>query len=632
MVQTQLKHIDELKQQLEAVPQEPGVYLWKDEAGTVLYVGKAKQLRARMRQYLNFQDERLMIPALMAKTRSFDYLVATNEHESLVLEKNLIDQFNPPYNVDFKDDKSYPFIALTLGDKFPAIKYTREKPQPGTRYFGPYTEAWAAHETIETARRIVPLCKTSCVEWKRLTRALAAGTDIADAIKIARPCFDFHVGLGPGPCVGECTAEEYQENVRQISRFLSGNRREFIKTLQEEIQAAAAQLDFERAARTKKRLDTLMQLRDKQNVVLNPRLNADSIGFYREETITGVQVLTVREGVVLLRNEFILDKGLDESDDELVRAFLLRYYEQASYIPKEIILRTIPDDNEVIAEWLTQKLASKHGAKVRMTIPKAGEKAELLNMAERNAKHALSRYMVRSRYLEERINNALLELESALALENVPMRIECYDISTLHGAYSVASLVVFEGGRPTRKEYRHFKIRQTSDEANDVAMMAEVIARRFSPKNRDDSRFAKLPDLIIVDGGKPQLNKTRQTLQEFEVDGVEIVGLAKRDEELFVPWQADPVILPSGSMGLYLVKQIRDEAHRFAITYHKKLRGKGMTASILDDIEGLGPKRKKLLLKAFGSQKALKAASLEEIAAVKGIPAQVAKSVYLALN
>ncbi|MDR1089092.1 MAG: excinuclease ABC subunit UvrC [Coriobacteriales bacterium] len=632
MTNTHLTHLAGLKKQLEAVPREPGVYLWKDASGTVLYVGKAKQLRTRMRQYVNLQDERATIPALMAGTRSFDYLVTTSEHESLILEKNLINQFSPPFNVGFKDDKSYPFIALTLGDTYPAIKYTREKPQLGTRYFGPYTDARAAHETMDTARRIVPLCKASCVEWKRLKLSLASGKTEEASLSYTRPCFDYHVGLGPGPCAGVCTPEAYQQSVQQIIRFLSGHRREFITALEDEMDEAVSNLDFERAARTKKRLESLLRLKDRQNVVLSPRLNADAIGFYREETITGVQVLSVREGVVLLKNEFILDKGLDVSDDELVSTFLLRYYEQASQVPKGVILRTRPADAEILEEWLTDKLASVHGAKVRLQVPLMGERQELLKMAERNAEHALSRYMVRSSYIEDRANTALLELESALALDSPPLRTECYDISTFHGAYSVASMVVFEGGRPAKKEYRHFKIRMQSEESNDVAMMAEVIRRRFSVKNQENTRFARMPDLIIVDGGKPQLGATLAILRELGLTRMSVAGLAKQDEELFVAWQNEPVILPSGSMGLYLVKQIRDEAHRFAITFHRKLRGRGMTSSVLDSIPGLGPKRKKLLIRAFGSQKALKAASLEDIAAVKGIPADVAKSVHSALH
>jgi excinuclease ABC subunit C len=618
-----------LKEQLKAVPLLPGVYLWKDVDGNVLYVGKAKQLRSRMRQYVNLQDERAMIPALMQKAVTFEYIVAASEHESLILEKNLIHQFSPAFNVDFKDDKSYPFIALTAGDVFPAIKYTREKPNPTTRYFGPYTDSRAARQIMDAARRIVPICRATCAEWKRLKRQIDAGG--LEAIT-TKACFDAYVGLGPGPCAGDCTPEQYKDNVKKMERFLSGHRREFIDALEDEIAAAAADLDFERAGRAKTRLDTLLSLKDKQNVVLSPRLNADTIGFYREETITGVQVLSVRDGVVLLKNEFVLDKGLDVSDDELVSTFLLRYYEQATQIPKQIILRNIPQDATEIAIWLTDKLESKHGAKVNLQAPQRGERWELLKMAELNAKHTLLRYKVRTRYDEDRINRALLELESALALPNAPLRMECYDISTIHGKHSVASMVVFNGGKPDKSQYRRFKIKMETPEANDVAMMSEVISRRFSRKNLNDRKFAAKPDLLVVDGGKPQLNATLKQLALLGVTDVPVAGLAKRDEELFVTWQDSPVILPTGSVALYMIKQIRDESHRFAITFHREVRGKAMTISILDGISGLGPKRQKLLRRQFKSLKALKAASLQELAAVDGIPQEVASEVYTVLH
>ncbi|MDR2672902.1 MAG: excinuclease ABC subunit UvrC [Coriobacteriales bacterium] len=622
-------NLQKLKEQLVAVPQEPGVYLWKDATGDVLYVGKAKQLRSRMRQYVNFQDERAMIPALMAGVRSFDYFVVASEHESLILERNLINQFSPPFNVDFKDDKSYPFIALSLGDDFPAIKFTREKPRSDTRYFGPYTDSRAARQTIDTARMIVPICIASCVEWKRLRRRLEQELPVDSSVKA---CFDYHVGLGPGPCAGVCTQAEYAGNVKRLVRFLSGHRQEFIRTLKHEIAVAAKELDFERAARAKKRLDTLTSLNDRQNVVLSPRLNADVIGFFREETITGVQVLSVREGIVLISNEFILDKGRDVSDDDLIRGFLLRYYDQASQIPRELIMREIPNDAGALEVWLTRKLASKHGAKVRLNRPSKGQRSQLLKLAELNARHALSRYMIRTSYHEERCNRALLELESALALPEAPMRIECYDISTLHGSYSVASMVVFSGGRADKSHYRRFKIRLDSPEANDVAMMTELIQRRFSQKNQNDTRFGKHPDLLIIDGGKPQLNAVVRQLEQQGINGIDVAGLAKADEELYVTWQDTPVILPAGSVSLYLVKQIRDEAHRFAISYHRKLRGQGQTNSILDSIEGLGPKRKRLLRRAFKTQKALRSATLEQLEQVAGIPKAVAKSVFITLQ
>ncbi|MDR2587330.1 MAG: excinuclease ABC subunit UvrC [Coriobacteriales bacterium] len=622
--------IPSIREQLDAVPQLPGVYLWKGAEGQVLYVGKARQLRNRMRQYVNLSDERAMIPRLMEQVASFEYLVTESEHESLILEKNLINQYSPPFNVDFKDDKSYPFIALTKGDVFPALKYTREKQVPSTRYFGPYTDARAARTMIDVARRVVPLCQASCVEWKRLKRKMEA--DPAHAPAGDKPCFDSHVGLGPGPCSGACGPEEYAEHVRSIERFLSGHRREFLREMELEMRTAAERLEFERAARMKTRIDIVRSLDERQHVQLSPSLSADVIGFFREETITGAHVLVVREGVVIISNEFVLDKGFDVPDDDLIDGFLVRYYEQATDIPREVVLAATPEDAPTVEEWLTTRLASRHGARVRLVVPRRGERHDLLELAERNARHTLMRYKVRTRYDEERTNAALLQLESALALERAPIRIECFDISTIHGRHSVASMVVFVAGSPDKSQYRRFKVRLDTGEANDFAMMAEVLGRRYAPERMADERFGARPDLLIVDGGKPQLTAALQQLDALGLN-IPVAGLAKSDEELFVPWDDEgPIVLPSGSAGLYLVKQIRDEAHRFAITFHRELRGKAMTTSVLDDITGLGPKRKKLLLKAFGSFKQLREATAEDMAAVKGIPQNVAEEVYAVLH
>ena len=638
-----MEHLANIARQLASVPLEPGVYLWKDASGVVLYVGKARQLRSRMRQYTALADERAMIPQLMERVASFDYIVTCNEHESLVLEKNLINQYNPVFNVDFKDDKSYPFIALTMGDVFPAIKYTREKPVLSTRYFGPYTDARAARIMVDTARRIVPVCSAQCVEWKRLRSWLAAhpgeggkGHDHGEGLELpmtVKPCFDSHVGLGPGICTGACTPQEYRKNVQQVVRFLSGHHREFIQAIEDEMYEAAAELDFEHAARAKSRLDAIAAVRDRQHVVVAPTLNADVIGFWREETIAGVHVFSVREGAVMISNEFVVDKGRDIADGELTSQFLLRYYEQATSVPCEIVIAALPEDAAELECWLTSKLGSKRGAKVRLVTAQRGERHELLELAERNAKHTLLRYKVRTRYDDERINRALLELESALALPKAPMRIECFDISTIHGAHSVASMVVFTAGVPDKGQYRRFKVRLDEGEANDVAMMREVLARRYAAKRMADERFGSKPDLLIVDGGKPQLTAALAELEQLGNNDISVAGLAKRDEELYVSWNdGSPIVLPSGSAALYLVKQVRDEAHRFAITFHRELRGKAMTTSILDEVEGLGPKRKKALLKAFGSMKRLRAASLEELAAVAGIPHAVAEDLYAMLR
>lgn len=603
---------DAIREQLAEVPESPGVYLWKDAAGTVLYVGKAKSLRRRMKQYAQGHDDRAMVPEMMSRVASFDYVVTANEVESLILENNLIKQHHPRYNVDYRDDKTYPYIALTTADPFPAIKYTREKHRRGTTYFGPYTDARAARATIEVVRRVFPICRTDCVEWKRMTAHGGEPT--------GKPCFDYHIGKGPGPCVGAITREEYAETVGKVAAFLDGKHAGVERDLERAMHEAAADLDFERAARYRNRLEAVHSVLERQTIVSASGLDADAIGVFREETIAAAHVVHIREGRVLGSSEFILDQGLDVSDPELVEAFLLRYYDEASHVPGQVLVASLPSEPAPLESWLI----GRRGRKVTIEHPERGERRRLLEMATINARHALARYKFRTRYDEDRVNQALLELESALGLPAPPLRIECYDISTLHGRFSVGSMIVFEAGRPDPASYRRFRIRAETTEANDVAMMREVLQRRFVREAKEGARFARRPDLIVVDGGKPQLSATLAALQEIDVTGLPVVALAKREEELFVPGWDDPVTLPGGSASLYLVKRVRDEAHRFAITYHRELRDKAMTASVLDEIPGVGPTRRKALIKAFGSVKRLRAATAEDVAAVKGIGRELA--------
>ena len=621
-----------LAEQVAKVPTSPGCYLWKDAAGEVIYVGKAKNLRARMRQYVTLQDDREKIPLMMQVVRSFDYVVVGSEHEALVLERNLIAQYHPYFNVDFKDDKSYPYIAITESDVFPAIKYTREKHRKGTRYFGPYTDARAARETIDTLRKVIPICMATCVEWKRARRLLEKSPDQAAVANLmlaerCRPCFDYHVGRGPGVCAGMIDTVEYARHVRQVESFLSGSRSAVVGELTEQMRAAAAELDFERAGRIKARLDGIAALDDRQQVVFSSSVSLDLIGFYREETISCACVFAVREGRTVRSVEFVLDKGLDVGEEELVSGFVKRYYDETSDIPAEVDLSCELADAEVIAGWL----AEKRGRSVRLHRPQRGEKRHLLDMAAANARHALMRYMVRTGYADDRTNRALLQLESALALDAPPMRIECFDISTLHGSFTVASMVVFTNGRPDKSQYRRFKIKTPLTEANDFVSMSEVLGRRYAPERMADGRFGARPDLLVVDGGKPQLTAAMAQLAELGLD-IPVCGLAKSDEEIFVPWDETPVVLPSGSPSLYLIKQVRDESHRFAITFHRELRDKAMTRSVLDDVPGVGPKRKRALMRHFGSLKRLRQASEEEIAATPGVPAEVARTVFEALR
>ena len=617
-----------IREQVDQVPTNPGCYLWKDGSGKVIYVGKAKNLRARMRQYVTLQDDRAKIPLMMQVVRSFDYIVVENEHEALVLERNLIAQYRPYFNVDFKDDKSYPYIAITESDTFPAIKYTREKHKKGTRYFGPYTDSYAARQTIETLRKVVPICSATCVEWKRAKRLLEKDPDgaaVANLLlaKKGRPCFDYHVGKGPGVCVGAIDTVSYAKNVRQVENFLRGNRSEIVSELKDQMQEAAADLDFEKAARLKSRLTSLSDLDDRQQVTFPTSVNIDLIGIYREETISAACVFVVREGRTIRSVEFILDKGLDVSEEELVSGFLKRYYDETADIPAEVNLPIDLLDAEVLSEWLTQK----RGHNCVLHHPQRGEKFRLLQMASANARHALMRHMIRTGYADDRTNQALLQLESALALDAPPLRIECFDISTLHGNFTVASMVVFTNGKADKSQYRRFKIRAELDEANDFVSMTEVLGRRYSPERMADERFGSRPDLLVVDGGKPQLTAAINQLNELGLD-IPVCGLAKSDEEVFVPWDDTPIVLPTGSASLYLIKQVRDESHRFAITFHRELRDKAMTVSILDEIPGVGHKRKKDIMRHFGSFKRLKAASVEDISQVKGVSVNLAETIY----
>jgi len=564
---------------------------------------------------------------MMAQVASFDYVVTSTEVEALMMEITLINQLAPPFNVTFRDNKSYPYIALTLDDTYPAIKYTREKKRAGTRYFGPYTDARGARETVDTLRRVIPLCRNTCAEYKRVR---AKGFEKP----LQRPCFDSQLGYGPGVCTLAVSPEDYAHNVKRAISLLEGNSAALERELHEEMEVAAAALNYELAARMRNRLEGLQSIKQRQAVVSDSSAAYDVIGFSREETIAAVYVLIVREGKVLYGNEFILDKGLDVNFEDLITGFTGRYYNDAGQVPAEIIceLELEPGDKKTLEDFLTQRRraasANPKAAKVRLTVPKKGVKKKLLTMAKANADHALLRFKVRTHYDTERLNAALLQLESALSLDSPPLRIECFDISTLHGVHSVGSMAVFTNGRADKSAYRRFRIRGEFDQSNDVAMMREVLSRRFSSERVEDERFGRVPDLLLIDGGKPQLNAVAEVLAELGIEGVALAGLAKREEELWTIWSEESIVLADGSPSLYLLKRIRDEAHRFAVEYHRKLRDKAMTASILDEVSGIGPKRRKALIKHFGSFKKLREASQEEIASVPGVRAEIAQDIY----
>jgi excinuclease ABC subunit C len=447
-----------------------------------------------------------------------------------------------------------------------------------------------------------------------------------------RPCFDSQLGYGPGVCALAISQEEYAQNVKSIISLLEGNSASIEAQLHESMKEASADLNFELAARMRNRLEGLQSIKKRQAVVSDSQASFDVIGFAREETIAAVYVLIVREGKVLYGNEFILNKGLDVSFEDLTSTFIGRYYFEAGQVPAEILCEVEFCERKALEDFLTQRRreasSNPHAGRVKISSPKRGIKKKLLDMSDANAGHALLRHKVRTHYDTDRLNTALLQLESALSLDAPPLRIESFDISTLQGSHSVGSMVVFTNGRADKSSYRRFKIKGEFDQANDVGMMREVLMRRFSPERREDERFGRIPDLLLIDGGKPQLQAAQAVLDELEVKGITVVGLAKREEELWCGWSDEPIILANGSASLFLVKSIRDEAHRFAVEYHRKLRDKAMTASILDEVPGIGPKRRRALIRHFGSFKKLRAASLEELEQAPGITTDIARDIF----
>lgn len=606
-----------VKQQLAKAPDRPGVYLFRDGEGGVLYVGKAKSLAKRLGSYRS-RDADARIAMMLDRVRALDYIVTGNEVEALILENTLIKRHRPPFNVSYRDDKSYPFIAVTTGDRFPRIVYTREKHRPETRYFGPYTDARAARETIDMLRRVFPL---------RTCRGHEPGKSTGT------PCLMYHIERCPGPCIGAVSEEDYASIVDQVVAFLGGRESQVLDEIADRMRAAAEELQFEKAARLRNRIRAAERILARQKVVGGDDLDADVVGLAKEEGIAVVELFQVRRGALVASDAFVLDKGDEVPVGELVRSWMLRYYSESSHVPGAVLVGVDLPDAGALEEWLSGlRAASGVRGRTRVARPQRGEKAQLRAMADENARQSLTRFAARVRLDETRANKALSELVEALGLGALPYRIECFDISDIMGKQAVGSMVVFVGGLAAKNQYRRFRVR-LSDEPNDVAMMAEVLRRRFSRRGRGSgaprpgSGFAvSEPDLVIVDGGLPQLGAARNVLAELGIEGVASAALAKREEELYVVGRPDAIRLAPGSEGLHLVKRIRDEAHRFALAYHRELRGKAMTRSVLDDIPGVGPKTKRKLLRHLGSLARIKKAGVDELRAA-GITAAQAEAV-----
>lgn len=629
-----------------SIPVEPGVYRFRDPHGRVIYVGKAKSLRSRLTSY--FADVTSLHPRtrqMVTTAGSVEWTVVGTEVEALQLEYNWIKEFDPRFNVRYRDDKSYPVLAVTLNEEYPRLFVYRGPRRKGVRYFGPYSHAWAIRETLDLLTRVFPARTCSNGVFKRHKQ-------------IDRPCLLGYIDKCSAPCVGRVSAEEHREIVLDFCDFLSGKTDRLARDMEREMNRAAQELNFERAARLRDNISALQRALERQTVVFGDGTDADVVAFADDELEAAVQVFHVRGGRVRGQRGWIVEKTGDPGDSDLeglVEQFLTQFYgDQADLahaadkdadvvpVPREVLVPVLPRDADGMTSWLT----GLRGSRVSLRVPQRGDKKALAETVERNAKESLAQHKLKRAGDLTTRSAALQELQDALGLEQAPLRIECIDISHVQGTDVVASLVVFEDGLSRRSDYRHYSIKEAAGDgrSDDVASIAEVTRRRFARHVQDTQldtaeqapegrsrKFAYPPNLFVVDGGAPQVNAAAAELSELGVTDVAVIGLAKRLEEVWVPGEPDPVILPRTSEALYLLQRVRDEAHRFAITFHRSKRSRRMTASVLDGIPGLGEARRAALVSHFGSVAQLKKASVEEITAVPGIGAATAVAVREAL-
>ncbi len=595
-----------IEEKIRTMPTNPGVYLMKDDAGKVLYVGKAASLARRVRDYFGPNTKlHAMTPALIPHVRDVDYIITDNEVEALILENNLVKKHKPRYNVKLKDDKRYPYLKVT-GETFPRISMIRTIERDGAKYFGPYVHAKATRQTLKEITKAFPIrtCDLNIEEGKTNHR----------------PCLDFHIGRCLGPCAELVDKEEYQEVCKGVCLFLKGNGNIILKELTEKMKAAASQMDFERAAQIRDRIEGIQQILEKQKVSSSDGEDQDVIGFYQKADEACVQIFMVRGGKLMDREHFFLTGSEESSPAEILAAFVEQYYQDASFVPGVIILQDDLEMPEAIKAWLE----TKRGASVTLHVPQRGKKLNMVQMAARNAKDILEREKDQTVFKMDD-NPSLIALRDLLSLPRQPHRIDAFDISNLGGSMAVGSMVVFQDGKPEKSEYRRYRIR-TVEGQDDFAMMREVITRRF---RRALEEQTPLPDLVLVDGGKGQLNAALSALEDLGMEDKQpIIGLAKKFEHIFLPGQSDPIILSNRDAVLHLIQRIRNEAHRFAVAYHRKLREKRTTMSVLDYIPDIGPKRKQSLIQHFGSIDRIREASIDELRSVKGITQKIAEDIH----
>jgi excinuclease ABC subunit C len=601
-----------VEEKLKSLPTKPGCYLYKDSNGRIIYVGKAINLRNRVRSY--FQRSANLTPKvrrLVSAIEDLEFIVTDSELEALVLECSLIKKHHPHYNVRLRDDKQYPYLCLTLSEPFPRLILVRRVRQDNNRYFGPYPSSRAVYSTMELVNRIFPL--VSCGK-------------AFDGRPAQKPCLYHHMGQCLAPCAGLADQVEYAAAAKDVADFLDGKQEQILKKLRVQMEEAAADLQFERAARLRDRVQGVEEVLQRQKVLTNDLIDQDVIAIIEDDTgVNGacVQMFFIRGGKLIGQSHFMVEGTGDEAQCDVVQEFVKQYYQSASYIPQEILLPCDLVEHDIIQHWLQQR----RGKKVEVHVPVRGDKKRLVEMATENAVHALEQIKADMRARLGNTERALDELATALGLPAPPQRIECYDISNTQGENQVASMVVCENGQMNKQQYRRFKIRRDDGVPNDFASMREVIGRRLAEAKSGNPKFAALPDLLIVDGGRGQVSSAMAAMEDAGT-AVPLAGLAKQFEHLFLPNEQDPVILPGTSQALYLVQRIRDEAHRFANTYQAQVRDRKHTRSLLDDIPGIGPKRRKALQVYFGSMSKLKTASVGELAGAPGMNPRLAETVF----
>jgi excinuclease ABC subunit C len=597
-----------LTEQLRGLPTSPGVYLMKDAEGNILYVGKAANLRHRVGSYFGAgQKLTPKLQRMVSKVNDLDYFVTGSEQEALILELNLIKRHHPSYNVRLKDDKTFPYLKIDLSADWPRVHITRRLEADGGRYFGPFASARSVRQTLKLIKGIFPFRSCS----KPIT-----GTD--------RPCLEYHIGHCLAPCIGAASREEYAEVIKQVILFLEGKQERVVRQLKSKMNKAAEALDYEKAARLRDQIQAVDRVVEGQRIATTVKGEQDVIAFAQDKDQAYVQVFFIRSGKLIGRESFLLQGTRYEEPGQIMASFIKQFYASSPHIPPLLLLQHPVEDMAMIESWLQ----GKRGGKVNIQVPRRGNKRQLMKIVAENAQQGLEQLKIKQLASPTALSAALEEIKRELRLPRLPSRLEGYDISDIQGMAAVGSMVVFDKGKPKSSHYRRFRIKTVSA-ANDYAMLQEVLRRRFkraSVASASDT-WAILPDLVLIDGGKGQLSAARGAMEEMGAGSVPVASLAKENEEIFTPQRSEPIILPRSSPGLQLLQRLRDEAHRFALGYHQRVHKRETFASVLDTIPGVGPKRKRALLRQFGSVTAIKEAPVEKLAAARGMTESLAKKI-----